>query len=156
TYGQFGQRVAALSNALIALGVSKGSRIAVIAPNGLRYMECYYAAAVAGFVLVPINHRLTAEEIASIFADAEVDLVIGHIDFADRIEKAIGQSAACHKIIWLPGTSLPKGKDYEQLLSEHSDLPLPEVELQADDLAQLYYTSGTTGKPKGVMLSHGN
>jgi acyl-CoA synthetase (AMP-forming)/AMP-acid ligase II len=159
TYKQFGQRVAALCNALIRLGLSKGARIAILAPNGLRYMECYYATALAGFVLVPINHRLSPEEIASIFADAEVDVLIGHSDFVDRIEKAMEQTPSLNKIIWLPAktqSSFPKAKHYERILSENAGLPLPDVDLQADDLAQLYYTSGTTGKPKGVMLSHCN
>jgi acyl-CoA synthetase (AMP-forming)/AMP-acid ligase II len=159
TYRQFGQRVAALVVALLSQKLPKGARIAVVVPNGLRYMECYYAIALAGFVILPVNFRLSADEMSSIFHDADISLLIGHADFANHIEKALAQTPFLNKIIWLPPTpqsSAVPGKNYEQMISENIGQPLPDLELQGDDLAQLYYTSGTTGRPKGVMLTQEN
>lgn len=158
-YKEFGTRVAALANALKQFDLEKGARIAVVAPNGLRYMECYYATSLAGFVILPVNFRLSSDEMAAIFSDADVSLLIGHSDFADCIDKAISQSRCIKKIIWLPGDNQAQslqGEDYERLISINANSTLPDLELPSNDLAQLYYTSGTTGRPKGVMLTQGN
>ena len=160
TYGRFGERVASCAAALLSYRLPKGSRVAVIAPNGIRFMECYYACALSGLVLLPVNIRLSAEEIASILVDAGVSLIFLHSDLSDKISLCLKNTTGVKDVIWLDrecksGES-PKGRFYETVLSENSSAELPDIAVVPDDLVHLYYTSGTTGKPKGVMLTQGN
>jgi len=161
TYKEFGARVSALAQAFQKLGVRDDSRIAVVAPNGLRFMECYFATALAGLVLVPVNFRLAAPEMAAIFADAGISLIVAHTDFAEQVVAAATMAEGLGKgdIVWLNSGQAHQslsGYDYEQLINGNLGAPTPDALLDSDTLAQIYYTSGTTGKAKGVMLSHGN
>jgi acyl-CoA synthetase (AMP-forming)/AMP-acid ligase II len=114
-------------------------------------MEAYYSAALIGAILVPINYRLSPREIAFILNDSESQLLIASPGFKTTVE-GIRRSA--------PGVSevLFSGRrgSYEDSLSRSSGEPPAPIPMNPADLAQIYYTSGTTGRPKGVMLSHRN
>ncbi len=161
TYRQFGARVAALCSALGELELPLGARVAIIAPNGFKYMECYYAHALTGLVLMPINYRQSAQEIASILKDAEASALIVHPDFTENAVKVAGENKNLKAFIWLyqPGKEFDLSCPqyfYDQLIEQNEGASLPKHAPAGEDLAQLYYTSGTTGRPKGVMLSHDN
>lgn len=160
TYERFGHRVAALAHWLRGFGIKKGSVIAILSPNCHEFMETYYACAVTGIVLVPLNHRLAVAELGTILADSEAQILVAHTDFAKVVWELAQDSGNLKRIIWFGPARRPElpisSFDYEELLTNAPGKVLPDVQLESDDLAQLYYTSGTTGKAKGVMLTHGN
>jgi fatty-acyl-CoA synthase len=160
TYEQFGERVSALANYLVAAGVEKGSVVAVLSPNCHELMEIYYACAVTGIVLNPINFRLSAGEVAVILEDSEAVALFLHSDFQDCARKSIPHSSYLKQAITFGASKVENleiaSVDLEECIKEHCGKPMPVADVQLEDLAQLYYTSGTTGKAKGVMLSHKN
>ncbi len=161
TYRQFGERVAALSSGLSKLGLKNGETVAILCPNTHHYMEAYYACAVSGFVLNPLNFRLAAKEIATILEDSSARAIIIHQDFYDLFKNAMthGEIAGFQHAVYIgedkPDTKL-NVQHYDTVISENDGSILPDIEISASQLAQLYYTSGTTGRAKGVMLTHEN
>lgn len=160
TYKEVGQRVAALTNAIQGLGLVKGDVAAILAPNCVEYLEVYFAAASLGVVLCPLNFRLAAAEIEEILHHSECKLLISHTDFSELTAHAVERPGRLRMIAWLgPGEkpdSVIKSVRYEQFLVSQWGKPLIDCQAGGADLAQLYYTSGTTGQSKGVMLSHDN
>ncbi len=161
TYRQFGERVAALSGGLTGLGLKKGDTVAIVCPNTHHYMEAYYACAVAGMVLNPLNFRLAAKEISTILADSSSRAIIVHEDFAELIKDALafGDIEGFQNAIYIGEGKLDtklQVQQYETVISENDGSTLPDIAIAGSDLAQLYYTSGTTGKAKGVMLTQEN
>ncbi len=160
TYREFGERVARLARSLSSLGMAKGSVAAIMAANGHEFMETYYACGVTGVVLSPINFRLSAREIGDILQDCGVSLLFAHVQFAETVKEVVADCPDVKNVIWIGDAAALKltasASWYEDILAaeETSFPPLPD--LKPDDLAHLYYTSGTTGRPKGVMLTQGN
>ena len=160
TYETFGHRVAALGGWLRGFGIKKGQVAAIIAPNCHEFMEAYYASAVTGVVLNPINYQLAVAEIAEILRDSEAQILFAHTDFSRVVWELAQETPQFKRVIWFgtgrrPDLPMPSF-DHEELLSNAPGKVLPEVEIKPSDLAQLYYTSGTTGRAKGVMITHGN
>ncbi|MEW5911436.1 MAG: long-chain-fatty-acid--CoA ligase [Thermodesulfobacteriota bacterium] len=160
TYEQFGRRTAALAQALIGLGLAKGQVVGIIAPNVHQYLEAYYACAALGIVLNPVNFRLSPREMAFILGDSGAAVVLAHTDFAEAAAAAAAECPQVRHLIWIgEGPCPPVEREacaYEELLAGQSGQMPPSPPLDSGDLAHLYYTSGTTGKPKGVMLTQGN
>jgi long-chain acyl-CoA synthetase len=141
TYAETWERCARLVGGLQALGVGAGDRVAVVGPNCHRYLELYQAVPGAGMVLVPLNQRHTETELRYAIEDAGVAVL-----FAGR---DVGDAAASVKHV------IDLGDEYEQLLAGSAPAELPD-DLSEDTLAGLFYTGGTTGAAKGVMLTHRN
>jgi fatty-acyl-CoA synthase len=161
TYREFGERVARLCQALISLALPEHARVGIIAPNSYKFMECYYAHALAGLVLTPLNFRHSPLETAAILNDSKASLLIAHGDFAGLVSKIVPDSPTLAGVVWLD--QIPdkvklscRQYRYEDFLASQPAAVLPDRLSEPGDLAQLYYTSGTTGRPKGVMLTHGN
>jgi acyl-CoA synthetase (AMP-forming)/AMP-acid ligase II len=160
TYEEFFTRLRRLSVFFKEEGIKKGDRIAILHPNCHYYLESYYAIAIAGAIAVPLNHRLSAAELAFIMNDAGVRLLIADPKFATTVEQIRGKSPSLGKIVWTGDVAdaLPAAEialSYERLVAaQHS--PWPDVPITEDDIAHIYYTSGTTGRPKGVILTHKN
>jgi fatty-acyl-CoA synthase len=159
TYAQFGQRIVRLWAFLKGEGVGRGDKIAVLHPNCHCFLESYYGIAVLGAVSVPINYRLSPKEIAFILKDSESKALIADPAFVKQIDAIRGEMEGIKRILWT-GTGQPAGDgrdlNYEEALSRSEPGGYHEGEISAEDTAQIYYTSGTTGRPKGVMLSHKN
>ncbi|MDZ4835267.1 MAG: AMP-binding protein [Candidatus Melainabacteria bacterium] len=160
TYEELGKRIAALIAALKDAGVEKGDVVACMSLNCHEYLELYYATAFMGAVLNPLNYRLHAEEVRVILQDSNAKIFVGHTEFSEVIEKIFKNKTSVKQLLWL-GPGAPQKNDinstnYEPFLMNHWGVALPEPNATSDDLAQLYYTSGTTGQAKGVMLTHGN
>jgi acyl-CoA synthetase (AMP-forming)/AMP-acid ligase II len=151
-YGEVGQRVGRLAAGLLSLGLDRGARIGILMLNCHRYAELYFAADYAGLVPVPLNYRLAPPELTYILDHAEASLLVADPRLADLTEAVIAQSATLRHVIWSEKAEGRAGLDYEELIAGHAPLADP-VPRDADELAQLYYTSGTTGNPKGAMLS---
>ncbi|MBN2033979.1 MAG: long-chain-fatty-acid--CoA ligase [Deltaproteobacteria bacterium] len=156
TYQEFAGRVWRLANGLEALGLRRNERIAILHENCHAFLEAYFAAAHLGLILVPLNYRLAPRELAMILIDSGSRVLIAQNKFRDKVDDLPKFSCNMDRIIWTQKMSGLEGIEYEDLLSGQS-ADCPENRgLRDDDVAQLYYTSGTTGRPKGVMLTHKN
>jgi fatty-acyl-CoA synthase len=159
TYADIGARVGALTAALRSFGIKPGDRVGLLHKNCHRVLESYFAAVHAGAVLVPFNYRLTAKDLAFIIDDTETRLILADTEFADLAAAAVNQAQTrCH-IIWSRaqngGVNL-SGDDYEETLKNCVSRELPIPTSSENDPANLYYTSGTTGRQKGVILTQKN
>lgn len=159
TYGQFGQRVFSLARVLRGLDLDKGDRIAILHRNMHHYLETYFATAQVGAILTPLNYRLSAKELGFILQDSGAKFLIAEARFSNVVERLNKVQSNISQVIWTGSEDVTDVFDslfYEKAIAvENSDF-LPPPEIKDEDTAHLYYTSGTTGKPKGVMLSHKN
>jgi fatty-acyl-CoA synthase len=159
TYREFDQRVNRLANALKDLGVSKGDRVALLSPNSHQFLECFYGVTAIGAVLVPLNYRLVADDFVYIINHAEATAFITDAELTPVAEQIRPELTSIrHAIMWSnDGTTVPENwTEYEALLAQGSTAPPPDPGLGENDLATLNYTSGTTARPKGVMMTHRN
>ena len=148
-------RATRLANGLLGLGLVKGDRVALLAYNCIEWMEIYVALARAGLVAVPINFRLTAPEVAYISKDSEARAFIVQDELLERVQTARAELAIAPRAwVTLGGAPLAGGSHYEALIAT-SAAHEPPVSVQAADPCALMYTSGTTGRPKGAIRSHG-
>jgi acyl-CoA synthetase (AMP-forming)/AMP-acid ligase II len=159
TYPQIGDRAQALARFLSAQGIQPGDRVSILEVNSHMFLESYYALAGMGAVLCPLNFRLSAKEIAFILNDAGAKWLFAGARFARLVQDLLAEKTPLEGILWLGETpdvaTRLKSWDYETIIKTHAGQFSP-VAVTADQLAHLYYTSGTTGKPKGVMLTHKN
>lgn len=156
TFSQWNARACRLANALLGLGLAKGDRVAVLAYNCVEWLEIYAATAKAGLVVVPINFRLMGPDMAYILENSGARALIVQDALLGPIEEIRGGlSIPERNILQLFGTPAAGRAGYEALLAAASDAE-PSVAVAAEDIWVLMYTSGTTGKPKGAMRSHGS
>ncbi len=152
TYAELNQRVGQLARALQSLGVCPGDRVVLVQRNGPAMFETLFACFRAGAAVVPVNVRLHPEEVAFICQDCKAKVLVATGEYATSALQAHKQMPE----LQLFGVeSIADAFDYETLLSA-SDSMNADAEVDPDDLAWLFYTSGTTGKPKGAMLTHRN
>jgi len=159
TYGEFYERVNRFSNCLKTFGIEKDDKVAILLPNCHTFLEVYYGTAQIGATSVPINIRLSPGEIAFILDDSESKVLISDPVYQKQIDPIREKVPGIQKIIWSgDGIKAREDRDlhYEKVLKEGDPNPPPETVISGEDIAQIYYTSGTTGRPKGVMLSHKN
>jgi acyl-CoA synthetase (AMP-forming)/AMP-acid ligase II len=154
TYAQFNARVNRLANALKRLGVRRGENVAILQYNYPQTLESLFACFKAGYGSVPINFRLHPGESAFIIDHSESAAVILSREFNEPILGVRDRIPKVRHLIALSGAG-DELIDYERLLSIESD-HFVDVDVDPDDLAWLFYTSGTTGLPKGAMLTHRN
>ena len=154
TYAQFNARVNRLANALCRLGIQQGDNVAILQYNYPETLESIFACFKVGCGAVPINFRLHPNEFAFIIDHSEAKAVILSPEFNEAI---IGIRERIPNVRHLITLSCAQGEilDYEELLPVESD-QFRDADVQPDDLAWLFYTSGTTGMPKGAMLTHRN
>lgn len=154
TYEEFFSRCDRWSAALEQLGVRQGDRVAYIAPNTHALLESFYAIPQIGAVLVPINYRLIADDFAYLINHSGALVVCAHSDYLDAVESIRPQLKSVIAFVALEG-SKDGWLDYESLLNEApAKFNAPEV--KESDLLTINYTSGTTSRPKGVMITHRN
>lgn len=152
TYADLRFRVARLARGLAANGVDRGARVAVLLGNRVEFVEAYLAITSLGALYVPLNGRLSASEHAAQLADAEPVAMIASPEHEASVELAVGVPSL--RAIILVGAAGQGGIAYEQLVEDGTD-DAPRAELFPADDAAIVYTSGTTSKPKGVVLTHG-
>ncbi len=154
TYGEFLGRCDRWSAALQAMGVGHGDRVAYIAPNTHSHLEGYYAVPQIGAVLVPINYRLLPEDFEYIINHCGAKVVCAHPDYFEAVESIRGKLENVEHFVALEGAQ-DGWVDYEAALKAQSEDFTP-VEINEQDLLTINYTSGTTARPKGVMITHRN
>lgn len=156
TYAQFIERCERWASALQALGVSAGDRVAYIAPNTHSHLEGYYGVPMAGAVIVPINYRLTPDDFTYLITHSGSVVVCAHSDYLDAIDSIRDRLACVTHFVALEGGAGRAGwLDYEALVAaaspNYTKHPVDERGLLA-----INYTSGTTSRQKGVMITHRN
>lgn len=154
SYEQFFDRCDRWSACLERMGIGKGDRVAYIAPNTHGQLEAFYAVPQLGAVLVPINYRLSADDIAYIVAHSGARVVCVHADQLDTLDSVREQLPDVERFVALEGAR-EGWDDYETMIGQASpDFTRPEI--AETDLLTINYTSGTTARPKGVMITHRN
>jgi len=156
TYEEFFDRCDRWSAALEAMGVKQGDRVAYIAPNVHEQLESFYAVPQLGAVLVPINYRLAADDFVYITSHSGARVLCVYPDYLDAIDAVRDQLGGVEHFVSLGSAGGRKGwTEYEQAIGAakpHFTRP----EIGESDLLTINYTSGTTAKPKGVMITHRN
>jgi acyl-CoA synthetase (AMP-forming)/AMP-acid ligase II len=154
TYAQFFDRCDRWSAGLQRLGVQPGDRVAYIAPNTHAQLESFYAVPQIGATLVPINYRLTADDFAYIIGHSGAAVVCAHAEYLDAVDRVRDRLSGVGTFVALEGAR-DGWLDYERLLAGAAPaFARPEIDEQ--DVIAINYTSGTTSRPKGVMITHRN
>lgn len=162
TYFQYSKRVNRFSNALLKLGVKKGDRISYLGYNCHRLLEAFYAIPQIGAILEPLNIRLMPDDFKYIINESTPNVLLLDSDFIPIIESIWADIPSIKYYILLDTSSAPPSwisGNYEEMLAQSSaEAPFAQGQypFEEDDTAEIFYTSGTTGKPKGVMLTHRN
>jgi fatty-acyl-CoA synthase len=154
TYEQFFDRCDRWSSALQGLGVAQGDRVATIAPNTHAQLEAFYAVPQIGAVLVPINYRLTAEDFVYIVNHSGSTVVCVHSDYLAVVDEVRDQMPEVRHFVAFEGTA-DGWLDYESAIAS-AEPGFTKPEISERDLLSINYTSGTTARPKGVMITHRN
>jgi len=159
SYPEIRRRVHRLSAALARLGVGPGDRVAILHRNCHRFYESYLAALHLGAILVPLNPRLNASELKTLLEDSEVRLIVSEPSTFLGLAPVLRRLAGLQGILWtgpLPPFEDPRFRSYEGEISLSPDADVEAAALDDSHPAHLYYTSGSTGVPKGVILTRGN
>lgn len=146
-YRTFADRVARIAGGFQAMGLRRGDRVALVMKNGPEYFEAMYGAWHAGLAAVPVNAKLHPKEHAYILAHSGSRACVAGPDLAGAIEAVRAEAPALEQVV-VTGSA-----GYEALLDQG---PIPVAATAPEELAWLFYTSGTTGRPKGAMLTHRN
>jgi fatty-acyl-CoA synthase len=158
-YSQFASRASRLAGALRALGVQPGDRVAYLSANCHRLLEGYYGVLEAGAVLLPLNIRLTPNELAYILNDSGAKVLLYQEQFSAMVEGFRHELETVKAFVGLdhsPGAIWANPRSYEELIAMAAAYQTDLMQLNEDGLAELFYTSGTSANPKGVMLTHRN
>ena len=155
SYRALNRRVNRLARSLQSMGLKHGERCAVLAYNCLEFVETLFAAAKLGLIVVPLNWRLAPAELAFILSDSSTETLLFDSDFAGTMEALKGQTPLRRFIAFGP-KEVPGAVSYEQGMSaEGDDEPRPDQRVDMDSPHIIMYTAGTTGRPKGAVLSQG-
>ncbi|MCG7334530.1 long-chain-fatty-acid--CoA ligase [Sporosarcina sp. ACRSM] len=156
TYKQLNGRVNQLSNGLRDLGIVKGDRVAYLAGNSLEMLEGFYGVFQLGAIMVPLNIRLKPEDYLFILNHSEAKVLFVDQDFYSLIRLIIPDFKTVEHIIVHYKDSETNAIDYDDWLTSYSASVFDRADIDENDVCSLLYTSGTTGNPKGVMLTHRN
>jgi acyl-CoA synthetase (AMP-forming)/AMP-acid ligase II len=156
TYGESNRRADALAGALSDLGVGRGDRVALFMQNRPEAMEAFFATLKVGGAVVPLNPRFTAEEIEYHVADSGARVLIAGSEVADVVVKARERLAPVEHVICVGDCQYHGFLDFDDVVGGDYGERFESVDVDDDELAWLAYTSGTTGRAKGAMLTHGN
>jgi fatty-acyl-CoA synthase len=153
TYGELNEAAARLANGLADLGVLPGDRVALLGRNSVEWVVAYFAAAKAGAILVPVSYWYKSAELAHVLADSGARLLIASPDHAEVVGAAREGLSSLECVVWIGGEASADDAVYASLIAQSSDEE-PAPKIAESDPHVILYTSGTTGVPKGAVLSH--
>ena len=159
TYAELAARVGRLAGALRKAGVRAGERVAFLSTNCHRLLEAYFGVVEAGAVLLPLNIRLAPEELAFVLNDSGARVLFYQKRFLDVVESLrskISNATALYILDGVKGEDWETERHYEALIRDAPEFRVDIMTVDEDSLAELFYTSGTSAEPKGVMLTHRN
>ncbi|MFZ3265585.1 MAG: long-chain-fatty-acid--CoA ligase [Terriglobales bacterium] len=164
TYAEFGDRVRRLAGALRSAGVKPGDRVAFLSLNCHRLLEAYYGVLEAGGILLPLNIRLAAPELTYILNDSGAEMLFLEHEFiglVDSLRRDLHSARSFHEfefhqIAGSPHADWLSDQTYEQMLASAAPYRRDLMEFDENSVAEMFYTSGTSANPKGVMLTHRN
>jgi fatty-acyl-CoA synthase len=158
TYREFQARANQLGHALIDLGIKPGDRVCILSPNSHFFLESYYGVTQIGAILVPLNYRLVAADHEYIINHAGVKAVLVDYEYTKVIDEIRPNLTTVeHWIVAQDSGTAPAGwTDWNTLVNAQPATATPFIEQDENDVTSINYTSGTTARPKGVMLTHRN
>ncbi len=156
SFRAFNACVNRLANALLGLGVKKGDKVATILPNCLPLLETYWAAAKMGAVVVPLSPLLREKALATLIRDSDTETIIASAECAEQLASIKKELPAVRddRTILIGKPHVKGFQNYEELTERASEAEPPETKIADDDLYNIIYSSGTTGSPKGIVLTH--
>jgi fatty-acyl-CoA synthase len=156
TYREFKERSNRFGHAMSGLGLGRGAVIAYLGLNNHQILEAYYGVLPSGFVLLPLNVRLRPQDLAYILADADAKALIVGPEFA-QLGFGLREAVPGLDHLIMLGEDVPvNALSYERLLADAATDDIDYMQVDEHDVAEMFYTSGTTGRPKGVELTHRN
>ena len=158
TYGELQERVYRLANALLERGIQPGDRVCILSPNSHFFLESFYATSAIGVILVPLNYRLVAADHEYILNHAGVKAVLADWEYSGLVDQIRANLKSVeHWIVAGYEGDAPAGwSDWNAVVEAAAPAPPPSIARDEDDVVSINYTSGTTARPKGVMLTHRN
>ncbi|WP_419877763.1 AMP-binding protein [Brevibacillus centrosporus] len=153
TYKELNERTNQLAAFMVAAGLKKGDLVGILCKNDHPYPTILLAIMKIGAVAIPLNWRLTGFELAGILQIAKPKLMFYDQDFEEAVA-LIREQGLVERLV-ITGNGLEMANEYAEIFTRESMEPLPKVAMTEDDLAVILFTSGTTGTPKGCMISHG-
>lgn len=154
TYREFDAVTDRIASGIEGLGAAPGDRVAVLHPNSAQTLLAFFAIIKAGCVVVPINPAYTPREVSYLLNNSEAKILIAHEDFSPLTERIRNEAPGLNRLVVRRRTETLEARI--AALTEARPVPAMERSLSPDDPAIMFYTSGTTGSPKGVVLTHGN
>lgn len=155
TYREFNQRANQFAHLLLRFGIQKGDRVATLLFNSNHLVEVFLGAAKMGGVFIPINFRLVADEVLYLLDHSDARFFVFGGEFAPLVEMIRPKLTKVEVFLSVGKAASPEILEYEDLLRE-SNSDEPQATVVEEDECQMLYTSGTTGKPKGAVITHGN
>ena len=153
TWAQFEEKANRFANLLLTRGVKKGDKVAILLMNGLEWLPIYFGVLRAGALAVPLNFRYAADEIKYCVDLADASFLVFGPEFIGRVEQISDQLPKVKALFYVGGDCPSFAESYRDLVP-HCSSRRPEIPLSLDDDAAIYYSSGTTGFPKAIVLRH--
>ena len=153
TWSVFDEKANRVANLLMGRGIRKGQKVAVLLMNCLEWLPIYFGILKAGAIAVPLNFRYTAEEIAYCVGLADVDVLFFGPEFIGRVE-SIADDLGRNRLLFYVGENCPSFAEDYHLAASNCSSVAPKVLIEEDNEAAIYYSSGTTGFPKAILLKH--
>ncbi|MGD2125712.1 MAG: AMP-binding protein [Desulfobacteraceae bacterium] len=156
SHKEFNKGINRLANALLALGITKGDKVATILPNCLELLEIYWAVAKIGAVVVPLSTLLRGSAMKTLLQDSDTVMVITDSSFVETIDAIKSELAAVphDRYVLTDGANVTGYRDYHALKAAATDQEPEGIVVEADDPFNIMYSSGTTGMPKGIVHAH--